>query len=93
MGGSEYEPGAGSGVLGIEDLAVGDPGMIIDHRVAELIANSLSSAPVLHAVDPPPAPVGDLAEFLDIHMDQFPRAVLHIPDRDPRGSVQGGEPG
>src|SRR5690606_12321629 len=68
------EPGAGLGLLIIVDLAVGQAGVVIDHGVDVVIADELVAVAVASgaAVSEPTAAVGDLAQLLNIHVDQLP---------------------
>ena len=88
LSGSKHEPGTGLSVFGVEDFGVRDPGMVVDHRMAELVADLLSGAPVLNADRSPSATVGNPAQLFDIDMDQLPRTVLHIADWDTRGPIK-----
>ena len=62
--------------------------MVIDHGMRILISHFLFGSCLFPAQDPPSAPVRDSAQFLDVHMYQFTRAVPLIADRDPGGPVQ-----
>src|SRR5690606_30047353 len=70
------EPRAGLGLLIVVDLAVGQAGVVIDHGVDVVIADTpglvLGRVGRGAAVGAPPAAVGDLAQLLHIHVDQLP---------------------
>jgi hypothetical protein len=49
LGGSEYEPSAGVSGFGGEHIGVGHPGVVIDHGMAELVADFLFGPSILHS--------------------------------------------
>src|SRR5690606_20535539 len=70
------EAGAGLGPFVVVDLAVGQAGVVIDHGVDVVIADTPGLVLGLvgrgAAVGAPTATIGDLAQLLHIHVDQLP---------------------
>lgn len=68
-----------------QDLAVGQPGVIIDEGMDEVVAGLDVSVTgrfsVFSTVGTPSAAVGDLAQFLHVHVDELSRTVALVADR------------
>src|SRR5699024_1710506 len=79
------ELGAGGGLLVRQDLAVGQTAVVIDHRVDVVVADPFSLVLVrtggLPAMRAPAAPVGDLADLLDVHVHQLAGSVALVTHR------------
>src|SRR5256886_12528294 len=71
-GGPKQEGGTGRALLIGQDLAVGEAAVVVDHRVDKVVAQ----APVVvrslrPAMNSPTASVGDAAQLLHVHVDEF----------------------
>src|SRR5699024_12226168 len=81
-GRSPDEAGAGGALLVGQDLAVGQSGVVIDHRVHVVVTDPglLLRGCGAHgpAVGLPPAADWDLADLLNIDVDQLARAVAFV---------------
>lgn len=89
---SEHEPGSGFGVVSVEDFGVGNPAVVVDHRVTELIADGLFGSSILHSDRPPAAAVRHTSQLLDVDMNQLTGTVFDISDWDTGGSVEVTQP-
>src|SRR5699024_3007783 len=79
-------PERGGGFLGLigEDLAVGQPGVVIEgvvHAGCARLGALLDPVALGAAVGSVAAAVGDAPELLDIHMDKIPRLVVLVAHR------------
>ena len=85
------EPGAGRGLLVGQDLGVGQPGVVVDGDMDEVIANTMAVPGVgSSAVQPPAAPLRDAAQLLDVDVDQLPGLVTLIAVGAAAGGAQPG---
>ena len=92
--GTAEEGGAGGGLLVRLDLAVGQAGVVVDGGVDEVEAHAAAGGPAgLPAQDLVATAVGDPAQLLDVHVDQFAGPVaLVAADQLTGGPVQEGQP-
>src|SRR5690606_18899368 len=85
VGGPSEERRAGRALLIGQDLAVGQPGVVIDQGVdviePDLGGAVVSGFPSGAAVRAPATPVGDPADLLDVHVHQLAGTVAFIAHR------------
>ncbi|NYI03534.1 hypothetical protein FHU37_000477 [Allostreptomyces psammosilenae] len=84
--GADPEQGGGGGGLVGQDLAVGEAGVVVDGAVEVAVADAVAFGG-LAAVDAPAASVGDVAEFLDVDVDEFAGAGAFVAADDPSGGA------
>jgi hypothetical protein len=87
-----------SALVGVDDLDVGQPGVVIDGDVDVVVAHLRGAArgPVLGgvtSVGPPPAAGADVAEFLDVEVDQLAGAGAFVAAPPVRAVFCGGRIG
>src|SRR4051812_18406681 len=94
--GAAPEPGRGLLALVVEQLGVGQPGVVIDGVVQERVAGARPAVAfaLFPAVNLVPATIGDVAELLDVDVHQITGSLVFVAAHDPPGgAVEMGQPG